>query len=134
MSAVTVLCELQKGQLKETSSFGFCFFGGGLDDLRLPMSVLEWKAHVRVKPVVPGKNNAGSSPRCFWLNSVTASLENKLHQGVWQRVQLPLLPKRFLYDVQGVKSRHEAESWLERPLELNNTDFGIVLRPIELEE
>lgn len=37
MSAVTVLCELQKGQLKDISNFGFCFLGGGLEDFRLPI-------------------------------------------------------------------------------------------------
>ena len=36
--AVTVFMELQKGQLKVASSFGFCFFGGGFEDLRFPMS------------------------------------------------------------------------------------------------
>jgi hypothetical protein len=29
--------ELQNGQLKETSSFGRTFLGGGLDDFRLPI-------------------------------------------------------------------------------------------------
>ena len=38
MLAVTLLFELQNGQLKATSSFGFCFFGGGLDDFRFPIS------------------------------------------------------------------------------------------------
>lgn len=32
MTAATDLPELQKGQLKVASSFGFCFFGGGLLD------------------------------------------------------------------------------------------------------
>jgi len=37
MTADTDLPELQKGQLKVASSFGFSFFGGGLLDF-LPMS------------------------------------------------------------------------------------------------
>lgn len=37
MTADTDLPELQKGQLKVASNFGFCFVGGGLLDLRLPM-------------------------------------------------------------------------------------------------
>ena len=36
-AADTVLSELQNGQLKNFSSFGFCFFGGGLLLFRLPM-------------------------------------------------------------------------------------------------
>lgn len=35
--AVTVFIELQKGQLKVASSLGFCFFGGGFEDLRFPI-------------------------------------------------------------------------------------------------
>ena len=35
--ADTVLSELQNGQLKNFSSFGFCFFGGGLLLFRFPM-------------------------------------------------------------------------------------------------
>ncbi len=37
MTADTDLPELQNGQLKVASSFGFGFVGGGLLDLRLPM-------------------------------------------------------------------------------------------------
>ncbi len=37
MTADTDLPELQNGQLKVASNFGFCFVGGGLLDLRLPM-------------------------------------------------------------------------------------------------
>lgn len=36
-AADTVLSELQNGQLKNFSSFGRCFFGGGLLLLRLPI-------------------------------------------------------------------------------------------------
>ena len=35
--AVTLLSELQNGQENATSSFGFCFLGGGFDDFLLPM-------------------------------------------------------------------------------------------------
>lgn len=37
MTADTDLPELQNGQLKVASNFGFGFVGGGLLDLRLPM-------------------------------------------------------------------------------------------------
>ena len=38
--AVTLLSELQKGQENDTSSFGFCFLGGGFDDFLLPMGLI----------------------------------------------------------------------------------------------
>ena len=36
--AVTLFALLQKGQLKDASSLGFCFLGGGLELLRLPIA------------------------------------------------------------------------------------------------
>jgi hypothetical protein len=38
MTALTLLFELQNGQLKATSSFCFCFLGGGFDDFRFPIA------------------------------------------------------------------------------------------------
>ena len=62
MSAVTVLCELQKGQLKDTSSFGFCFFGGGFDDFLLP-----------IKGYLPGASLAGRLRNWLWVQGETAN-------------------------------------------------------------
>ena len=45
--AVTVFIELQKGQLKVASSFCLCFFGGGLEDLRFPMTTPNLGIYIR---------------------------------------------------------------------------------------